>query len=229
MESLHNGFTLTFSEGAFPLSTDSVALSGFVRLPRNASVLDLGAGCGTLGVLLCALRSDCSVTGVELDESAHLAALKNAEDNHLSSRLNSICADLTAIPSFIKPGSFSCCVSNPPYFSSGPESKTVPLARKENACTMADLFSAAGWALKYGGDFFLVHRPERLAELFACAGKHRLEPKRLCLLRHKTDSPVSLVLIQFRKGANPGLLWEEAALYNPDGTPTEYYRSLYHL
>ena len=229
MESLHNGFTLTFSEGAFPLSTDSVALSGSVRLPRNASVLDLGAGCGTLGVLLCALRSDCSVTGVELDESAHLAALKNAEDNHLSSRLNSICADLTAIPSFIKPGSFHCCVSNPPYFSSGPESKTVPLARNENACTMADLFSAAGWALKYGGDFFLVHRPERLAELFACAGKHRLEPKRLCLLRHKTDSPVSLVLIQFRKGANPGLLWEEAALYNPDGTPTEYYRSLYHL
>lgn len=229
MESLHNGFTLTFSEGAFPLSTDSVALSGFVKLPRNASVLDLGAGCGTLGVLLCALRSDCSVTGVELDESAHLAALKNAEDNHLSSRLNSICADLTAIPSFIKPGSFSCCVSNPPYFSSGPESKTVPLARKENACTMADLFSAAGWSLKYGGDFFLVHRPERLAELFACAGKHRLEPKRLCLLRHKADGPVSLVLIQFRKGANPGLLWEEAALYNPDGTPTEYYRSLYHL
>lgn len=229
MEYLHNGFTLTFSEGAFPLSTDSIALSGFAKLPRNANVLDLGSGCGTLGVLLCAQYRDCTVTGIDLNEAAHLTALKNAEDNGLCSRLNSICADLTAIPTFLKPGSFSCCISNPPYFSSGPESKTVPLARRENACTMSDLFSAAGWALKYGGDFFLVHRPERLAELFACAGKNRLEPKRMCLLRHKTDGPVTLVLLQFRKGANPGLRWEEAALYNPDGTPTDYYRSLYHL
>ena len=35
MEQLHNGFTLTLCDGAFPLSTDSVALSGFVRLPKT--------------------------------------------------------------------------------------------------------------------------------------------------------------------------------------------------
>ena len=71
MEQLHNGFTLELCQNAFPLSTDSIALSGFVRLPRQAKVLDLGSGCGTLGLLLCASDDTCNVTGVELDENAH--------------------------------------------------------------------------------------------------------------------------------------------------------------
>ena len=45
MEQLHNGFTLEFSDGAFPLSTDSVVLADFVRLPKGAAVLDLVGGC----------------------------------------------------------------------------------------------------------------------------------------------------------------------------------------
>ena len=67
MERLYNGFALELPPGAFPLSTDSILLSGFVRLPKQAQVLDLGSGCGTLGHLLCAKDSGCAVTGVELD------------------------------------------------------------------------------------------------------------------------------------------------------------------
>jgi len=57
MEHLHSGYTLEFAPGSFPLSTDSMALAGFVRLPKNAAVLDLGSGCGTLGLLLCGVPS----------------------------------------------------------------------------------------------------------------------------------------------------------------------------
>ena len=46
MEQLPNGIILNLPEGAFPLSTDSMVLSHFVRLPKNARVLDLGSGCG---------------------------------------------------------------------------------------------------------------------------------------------------------------------------------------
>ncbi len=225
MEYLHNGFTLELCEGAFPLSTDSIALSGFVRLPKQANVLDLGAGCGTLGLLLCAKDSGCTVTGVEVDEDAHRTALKNIESNQLSSRLTSICADLRTVPSLFTSGSFHCCVSNPPYFSAAQESANSK-ARHEQLCTLEDLFTAAQWAVRYGGDFFLVHKPERLAELCACASSHKLEPKRLMLLRHKPCDPISLVLLQCRKGAKPGLIIEETYLQEPDGTPSEYYRKL---
>lgn len=229
METLHNGYTLELSEGAFPLSTDSIALADFAKLPKNAKVLDLGAGCGTLGLMLCAKDPHCTVTGIELDPAAHQMSLHNARQNQLEDRLTSICASITDLPSRIKPSSYTCCISNPPYFSAGPQSKTAAYARRDDHCNMDALMTAAAWALQYGGDFFLVHRPERLAELCACAAAHRLEPKRLCLLRHRTDGPVTLILIQCRKGGKPGLLWEEASLYDNLGQPTVYYNSLYHL
>ena len=229
MEQLHNGYTLELCEGAFPLSTDSIALAHFVRLPKQATVLDLGSGCGTLGLLLCADDPGCCVTGIELCENAHRAAEENIRRNQLQARLKSICADLTTLSEFITPGSFSCCVSNPPYFTAGPESRSVPLARRDDRCTIAQLFQAAAWAVKYGGDFFLVQRPERLAEICACANAAGMEPKRLCLLRHAPDSPVSLVLVQCRKGAKPGLIWEELCLHQADGSISPDYRKLYHL
>ena len=229
MEFLPNGFTLSLCQGAFPLSTDSMALADFVKLPRGACVLDLGSGCGTLGLLLCACHEDCQVTGVELDSAAHAAALENARANGITHRFSSICADLRTIPSLLKPGAFQVCISNPPYFTGGPESSKTPLARRTATCSMEELMSAAGWALKFGGDLFVVHKPERLAELCACAVKNKLEPKNLRLLRHRPDGPVSLILVHCRKGAKPGLLWQEAVLHEADGSPTDYYKKIYHL
>jgi tRNA1(Val) A37 N6-methylase TrmN6 len=228
MEYLHNGFTVEICEGGFPLSTDSIALSGFVKLPRCASVLDLGSGCGTLGLLLCAQWSDCAVTGIELDENAHRTALQNIAANGLSDRLSSICGDLNNIHHLVPAGSFSCCVSNPPYFAAGPQSH-LPLARREDSCSMEALFAAAHWALKYGGDFFLVHRPERLAQLCSCASRHHMEVKRLQLLHHRQNGPITLILAQCRKGGKPGVILEEAALQDEQGNPTSYYQELYHL
>lgn len=229
MEYLHNGLTLELAAQSFPLSTDSVALSGFAKLSKNSSVLDLGSGCGTLGLLLCAQHSDCRVTGIELSQEDHQMALENARRNALTDRLTSVCADLRSIPDFMKPGSFDVCVSNPPYFTDGYKSKTAARARHTDNCSLQELFQAADWALKYGGDFFLVHKPEALAQLCAISAHHHMEPKRLCLLRHKENGPISLILLQCRKGAKPAVVIEEAALHTSDGFPTPYYKSLYHM
>lgn len=229
METLHNGYILDFPEHVFPLSTDSILLADFVRLSNNATVLDLGSGCGTLGTLLCAKNETCRITGIELDETAHAAALDNIRRNCLESRMHSICADLRTVNTLFAPGSFSCCISNPPYFSGGPASAATPLARREDCCSPDELFSAASWALKYGGDFYLVHKPERLGQLCGCAVQAGLEPKRLRLIRHNENGPVSLILIACRKGGKPGLVWEELFLNHADGTPSDYYKTLYSL
>ena len=229
MEYLPNGLTLSLCEGAFPLSTDSILLSHFVRLPRNPTVLDLDSGCGTLGLLLCSRHPNCQVTGVELEEAAHLQALENIRRNDLTERMKSICADLRSVSEKFPPGSFSCCISNPPYFSGGFSSKTLATARQEGSCTPNDLFRCGAYLLKFGGDFFLVHKPERLAELLTTAAKYNLEAKRLCLVRHKENAPVNLILLQLRKGAKPGLIWEEIVLHHADGSPTPVYQEIYHI
>ena len=229
METIHNGFTLDIPAGTFPLSTDSILLCDFINLPKKARVLDLGAGCGTLGTLLCAKDDACQITGIELDNLAHTAALANIDRNHLSARMSSICADLRTIPGQLPSGSFDLCISNPPYYTGGPANQQTPLARRDDYCTLSQLISTAGKMLKFGGDFCLVHKPERLAEICAIAAANKLEPKRLRLIRHRTDGEISLILLSCRKGGKPGLLWEERCLFHPDGQPTNYYRTLYHL
>ena len=226
MEYIADHYTLDLGPG-FPLSTDSMVLADFVKLPKNAAVLDLGSGCATLGLLLCARDQGCCVTGIELQEAAHAAAVENIARNGLEGRLSSICRDLRDMP--VAPGSFQVCVSNPPYFSGGAAHSKNPTARQEDTCTPKDLFAAASRALRWGGDFFLVHKPERLAELAFAASSHGLEPKRLRLVRHRPDSPISLILLSCRKGGKPGLQWEELCLYNQDGTPTADYCRIYHI
>ncbi len=229
MESLPHGYTLNVPPGAFPLSTDSMVLAHFSHLPRNARVLDLGSGCGTLGLLLCASNPDCHVTGIELDPVAHEAALANIRRNHLASRMDSICANITELSPEILNSRFSVCVSNPPYFSGGAASQWLPDARQETCCGLVQLLQAAGRALKYGGDFFLVHKPDRLAQIISLAAGQHMEAKRLLLLRHREDGPIILILLQLRKGGKPGLKLEEAALFDRNGDPTDFYTDVYHL
>lgn len=229
MEYLHNGYTLDTPPGTFPLSTDSMLLAHFAKLPKDARVLDLGSGCGTLGLLLCAKDHACRVTGLEIDEYPHLAALENISRNGLEGRLGSICGDLRDIHTLLPRAAFTSCVSNPPYFSGGPLSQAVPLARHESSCTPEELFAAAQWALKFGGDFYLVHKPEKLAQLCAAASAHQLEPKRLCLVRHRANGPISLILLSCRKGGKPGLIIEELSLHDAEGNPTQAYKDIYHI
>ena len=228
MEYLPNGITLELCEGAFPLSTDSMLLAHFVKLRKNARVLDLGSGCGTLGLLLCALDESCAVTGLELSDAAHAAAEENIRRNGLEARLNSICRDLRDLPRDFT-GRFHCCVSNPPYFSGGPASAATPLARRDDCCSPAELFRAAAQVLQFGGDFYLVHKPEKLAQLIACGAAVGLEAKNLVLIRHKEGGPITLILLQLRKGGKPGLQIHEQSLFDSQGDPTAYYREVYHI
>ena len=228
MEYLPHGLQLEIPEGCFPLTTDSMVLAHFAGSLGNQSVLDLGAGCGTLGLLLCARNRRCRITGIELDDAAHRGAEENIRRNNLAGRMESICADLRRVPGLFEPGRFDCCISNPPYFSGGPSSR-FPLARQEGGCTLEDLMTSAAWALKFGGDFFLVHRPERLGELIARGAAHKLEAKQLTLVRHREDGPIALVLLRLRKGGKPGLTIGELSLHHGDGSPTKEYNEIYHI
>lgn len=208
-----------------------MVLADFVRLPKAAQVADLGSGGGTLGLLLCGRYPDCTVTGVELSQEAHQAALENIARNRLD-RLRSVLGDLRQVRTLLPGGAFSCVLSNPPYFSGGLPSTGVAgvQARQESVCTLSDVYEAAAWLLRFGGSFFLVHRPERMADLMALGRAWSLEPKLLQLVRHSPASPASLVLLQCRRGAKPGLrLLPDLILFHSDGSPTSRYREIYHL
>ena len=101
-------------------------------------------------------------------------------------------------------GGFSLVVSNPPYFVPGRGAAGGP-ARTEGACGLEDWCAAAGRLVKNGGRFALVHRPERLADLFAALRGAGLEPKRLRLVQHGPDASPSAALVEAVRQGRPGL------------------------
>lgn len=231
VETLWNGITMEQADGSFRLGTDSVLLSQFLTVPPKAKIADLGAGCGTLGLLLCANDSSCSVTGVELDESAYAFALQNIRRNALEERLSCLHGDVRQIRSLLPANSFDCVISNPPYFpaGSGKISKQFAMARSEETLPLDELCRAAAYLLPTGGRFALVHRPERLCDVFCALRENALEPKRIRFVRHSACSPVCLVLIEARRGGKAGLSYlPDFIEFTPDGAETQDYRAAYH-
>lgn len=233
IESLWNGIRLMQSEDGFRLGTDSVLVADFLTLPRRAQVADLGAGSGTIGLLLCARDESCQVTGIEIQPRACEIARQNIVLNQLDHRFTVLQADLRQIRSQLPANGFDCVVANPPYFpvGSGKTSQTeaLAIARTELCCTLADVCSAAGWLLRYGGSFAIVHRPERLCDLICHMRANQIEPKRIRFVRHTSQSPVCLVLLEGRSGAKPGLTYASDLIqFRADGTETDEYRTIYH-
>lgn len=229
-EQLGRDILLHMEDESFPLSTDSVLLAAFAKPGKNARVADLGSGCGTLGLLLCVRRPDCTVAGVELDREAHERALENIRRNGLEGQLRSHLGDVRQIRSLFPPGSFDCVVSNPPYFpsGSGKKSEKHPMARSEETLNVTQLCQAAAWLLPTGGRFYLVHRPQRLCDVFCALRQAGLEPKRLQWVRHRPSAPCCLFLTEAVRGGKPGLSYEPDLIeFYEDGSPTEGYRTAY--
>ena len=87
---------------------------------------------------------------------------------------------------------------------------------------------AAAYLLRWGGSFCLVHKPERLTDLFCALRPAGLEPKRLRLVEARPGRAASLVLLEGRRGGKPGLTMEAPlVLQNPDGSPTAEVDAIY--
>ena len=101
-------------------------------------------------------------------------------------------------------------------------------ARGELSCTLDELCGAAAYLCRSGGRFCLVHKPERLSEAFCCMSAQGLEPKRLRLVCAEVGRGPSLVLIEARRGARPGLAIEPSLfLREADGAESAEVRRIY--
>ena len=229
-ETLWNGIELLQPEQRFRLGTDSVACAGFANFPKGSRIVDLGCGSGAIALMLLASDPTLQVTGIELDAEAAAMAAENAERNQVN--FTAMHGDLRNIRELLPAGSADGCISNPPYFPVGSgRTAAGPLAqaRSEETCSLPQLADAAAWLLPTGGRFVLVHRPERLAEVFFHLKSRNLEPKRLRFTRHSPEKPVNLVLIEARKGGKSGLSYEnDLVFYDKNGEITPDFARFYH-
>lgn len=217
----------------FRLSTDCVLLADFVHCSGLAKGIDLGCASGAIALLLLSKTRTLHMTGLEILPQAARLAAENMAKNGYESRSSIINGDIRLHRQLFASGSFDLVVSNPPYFPQGsgrmsPDSERAA-ARAELQCSLEDICTAAAFLCRTGGSFALVHKPQRLSEVFCTMSAKGLEPKRLRLVCHRQDSAPSLVLIEGRRGGKPGLTIEPIlVLSEPDGTESREVKRIYH-
>ena len=221
----------SFEDGSFKVSTDSVLLASFAS-PKGKNGIDIGCGSGIISLIMLCTNETLHMTGIDVNEDAAETASSNIQRNGLSARYKVICGDIREHRKLFNTGSFDFAVCNPPYYpeNSGKlSSDTVKaLARGETLCTLEDICKAAAYLLPTGGNFYLVHKPERLSEIFCTMTKYSIEPKRLREVQYRIGRAPNLVLIEGRRGGRKGISVEAPLiLTNEDGTETKEVLEIY--
>lgn len=226
------GYRIIQNKKKFCFGMDAVLLANFANVKEGGNVLDLGTGTGIVPILMEAKTTANHLVGLEIQPESADMARRSVALNHLEEKIDIVDGDICHVDQLFPKTSFDVVTSNPPYMigthglKSENESKNI--ARHEMLCTFDDVARAASQMLKNQGAFYLVHRPFRLAELFATLQQHHLEPKRMRLVHPYVDAEPNMVLIEARKGGNPRLTIEAPLIvYESSGAYTEELLGLY--
>ena len=227
----------------FCFGMDAVLLSAYTEIKAGERCLDMGTGTGILPLLLSAKTDAAELIGLEIQaESADMAARSVAMNIALRGetsgnetavarpvlgRVRIVQGDLKEASKLFGRATMDVVTCNPPYMTGGHgivnPADAKAIARHEILCSLEDVFREAAAVLRTGGRLFMVHRPFRLAEIFAAAAKYGLEPKRMRLVYPYADKEPNMVLLGFVRGGRarlavekPLILWEREGEYTAE-------------
>lgn len=215
----------------FCFSLDSVILANYsnIRL-RDENIIDLGCGNGVIPLIL-SKRTNKKIIGVEIQKKCFDLAVESVKYNKLDNQIELINSDIKDLDEKYN-NYFDLILCNPPYFKINDKnflniSKEKQIARHELMLNLDKLFSVSKKLLKNNGNIDIVHRPERLLEIFDSMRKYNIEPKRIKFVYENINKPSTLVLVEGQQNGKPGLKIDEPLImYNIDGSYSDEYQSL---
>lgn len=228
------GYKIAQDENQFCFGIDAVLLADFAskKIRSNSKVIDLCSGNGIIALLVCGSTKAQAVTALEIQKEACGLAEESVKLNSLQERLNIVNGDLKNAASLFDKYSFDAVVCNPPYMkaSHGRESavNAKAIARHEILCTLKDVVKASDYLLKPNGSFFMIHRPERLGEIFVELNRHNLEASELRMVQPSAEAAPTMVLIHAKKNIKPNLKVDvPLVVYKEKGVYTDEVKSIY--
>lgn len=217
----------------FSFSLDSIILANYsnIRL-RDKKIIDFCTGNAVVPIIL-SRRCDKEIDAVEIQENVYQLAKESISLNHLDDRIHLYCMDVKDFA--LKQENLSqydLVLCNPPYFKNDINStKNLSyekmIARHEILLDLDSLCRSASLVLKDNGNFVLVHRSERLMDIFDSFRKYHIEPKRIKFIYENSKKESTLVLVEGQKAGKVGLVIEKPLFqYNDDGSMTDEYSKL---
>ena len=228
-----NNLKIIQNKDGFCFGIDAVLLSDFAKdIRNNSTVLDLGTGTGIISILLCAKTKLSKIYGVDIQKDICDMASRSIKLNNLENKFEIINTNIKELDNIFENNSFDAIVSNPPYKKDNSgiknESETKLISRHEITASLEDFIKISSKLLKNNGSIYMVHRPERLSDLFYLFKKHNLEPKKLRMVQSYSNSKPKLVLVKATKNAKSFLNIEEPLIiYNKNGSYTDEIYKIY--
>lgn len=210
------GIHIIQKNDTFRFGVDAVLLANFANVKKGARVVDLCTGTGIIPFIIQGKKEPSYVTGIEIQDDMVEMAKRSVKINNLEDKMDFISGDLKDLRLLKSLPKAEVVTVNPPYklANSGilnPKDK-IAVARHEVCCTLEDVIIASRTLLKDNGRVFMVHRPERLADILSLMRKHKMEPKRIRMVHPNTKKPPNIVLIEAQRDGGAFLKWE-APLY----------------
>lgn len=217
-----NNFKIIQKTDSFCFGIDAIMLSDYVRVEKNWEVADLGTGTGILPILMSVKTKAAHITGIEIQPDIADMAKRSVAYNKLTDRVRIIEGNFLNAVEWFGLKSFDAIVANPPYrkvgsgFINPADSKAI--SRHELHCTLEQLISVSSKLLKHHGCFFMIHKPERLVDIFCYMREYKIEPKSIKLVHPNYGKPANLVLVYGLKFGKPQVNVERP-LYTIDYVP----------
>ncbi|WP_248931042.1 tRNA1(Val) (adenine(37)-N6)-methyltransferase [Paenibacillus hamazuiensis] len=224
---LTNDLKIIQSDEVFSFSLDAVLLARFCSVPVRGHIADLCTGNGVIPLLL-TTRTKSGITGVEIQDRLADMALRNVQLNGLDEQIRIVHGDIKDAVERLGHGSFDLVTVNPPYLPVPSGEQNVnshfAAARHEVYCTLEDVVRISSRLVRSGGKVAMVHRPQRLVEIFCTMRQYRLEPKRIRLVHPRLGDEANMVLIEALRDGKPEVrMLPPLIVYNEDN---EYCREL---
>lgn len=213
----------------FCFGIDAVLLANFARVKPGDTVLDMCTGSGVIPAIISAKTKAKHIDAVEIQDDIYNMAVETAKMNESTDYISIIKSD---IKTYKGDKLYNCVTCNPPYkeISGGTisDNNHLAIARNEVLCNLKDVCQCASRNLKFGGLFFMVHRPERLCDIVSFMRESNIEPKRIRPVHSYGDKGPVMLLIEGRKGGNPKLIFENPlVIYNENGDYTDEINNIY--
>lgn len=216
----------------FKFGIDAVLLSDFACIKNKHRVMDLCTGTGIIPFLIYGKYEPQSIYGLEIQKEMVDMAKRSVKLNSLDGRVFFLNEDLKNTEFLKTIEKFDVVTVNPPYKLNNagiinPNDK-LAIARHEILCNLEDVISAARVLLKDNGRLFMIHRPERLADIFTLMRKYKIEPKRVKMIHPKIGKAPNIVLVEGQRDGGAYLKWEAPLyVYDDNGKYTKEIDSIY--
>jgi len=226
------GLKIIQKKDGFCFGLDAVLLANFADIKKGDAVIDLGTGTGIISILIAGKTEAKSVTGLEIQEEMAEMAQRSVELNNIGDRVKIVCGDIKNSVEMFGASKFNVVVTNPPYMNQGGGllniSDTKAISRHEIKCTLEDVIKASSKLLVPGGQFAMVHRPDRLVDIVWLMRKYSIEPKYLQFVHPAPHKKANLLLI---KGARQGgvqlKMMEPLYVYDENGNYSKEIDNIY--